>query len=346
MRFIAFGLIFESEIPVLDLSCGDGDPQVTVRLDRVEKPTCGIGPQRAFVTGPGEFRAFFRGVGTFLVRQGREILVEPEADAEEALVQLYLLGPVFAILLHQRGLLVLHASAVSIDGSVVGFAGEKGWGKSTTAAALNAKGHPLVADDILAIVPGAGGKPMVQPGIPCFKLWPDAAAAAFSDDPGTLARVHSQIDKRVRYARTACGPEPLPLRCVYVLDGGTHLKSVPLVPTAALMALVRHTYLSRIMKYLDGRDENFRQCAQLVSQVSIRALKRPKNLDALTNIVELVAAEASSDRRTSDNASLISFRMEYRCRPDEKHTGKASRPVKPRIPKRVFGRSQTQPATK
>ena len=136
--------------------------------------------------------------------------------------------------MHQRGLLVLHASVVSFDGVAVGFLGERGWGKSTTAAALNARGHALVADDILAIQTGSDGVPMAQPGPPHFKLWPEAAAASFGDDPDQLKRLHSQVEKRTRFATNALR-KPLPLSHLYVLDRGEELEVVPVAPAEALV---------------------------------------------------------------------------------------------------------------
>ena len=304
MRFVAYGLTIESEFSVSNLACGYGEPQVIVRLGRVEKPHCAADAFRASVISPGEFRLYWRGVGTYLIRQGREIFIEPEPGTEEALIQLYLLGPAMAYLLHQRELLVLHASVVSINGFVVGFLGEKGWGKSTTAAALNAKGHALVADDLLAILPDDDGIPMVQPGPAHFKLWPEAAAASFGDDPAALARLHSQIEKRARVANTAFLDEPLPLRHLYILDRGSQLESVPMAPAEALLALVRHSYLSAIMKSLGGLDENFRQCARLARQISVSFLKRPSDLNALGDIVSLVEEEAARRQNSVDCHAL------------------------------------------
>jgi hypothetical protein len=271
----------------------DNDPQVIVRLAKVEKPACEAEAERASEFQPGDYRIYWRGVGTYQIREGREILIEPEPGVEESIIHLFLVGPALAYLLHQRGLLVLHASVVSINGFVVGFLGEKGWGKSTTAAALNAKGHPLVADDLLAVMPGRDGTPMVLPGPPHFKLWPEAAAAAFGDDPESLVRLHSRVEKRARPANSGLLDVPVPLRHLYILDRGTQLESVPLAPAEALLALVRHTYLSGLMKPLGGMDENFRQCVQLTRQVSVSFLKRSSDLNALGDIVSLIEEEAA-----------------------------------------------------
>jgi len=292
-RVVAYGLSIQSEILLPEAPATRAAPQVIVRLGKVEKPFGEADAERTYAIDREQFRVYWRGVGTFLIRLGCEVVIEPETDVEEAVLRLYLLGPALGILLHQRGFLVLHSSVVSIGSTVVGFLGEKGWGKSTTAAALNARGHPLVADDVLAVLPYTHCAPMVQPGLPHFKLWPEAVAASFGEDPSTLIRLHSKVEKRIREANSDVGQEPMSLGRLYILDRGLTLESIPMTSSAALLAIIRHSYLSHHMQALCGAQENFLQCSRLVQTVPVHRLRRPPNLNALDEIAQLVESDVS-----------------------------------------------------
>jgi hypothetical protein len=102
-----------------------------------------------------------KGVADFEIRGGRQIRVWPAAGATQKDVEIFLLGPVWATLCHQRRLLPLHASAIVTGLGITAFIGHSGAGKSTTAALFNTLGYELIADDILPVsfnqksIPGA-----------------------------------------------------------------------------------------------------------------------------------------------------------------------------------------------
>ena len=93
-------------------------------------------------------------------------------------VGLFLFGSPWAALALQRGLLPLHASAVSRAGAVHAFTGGSGAGKSTLAAALGGYGLPFFTDDVLLLDPASDG---AEAGAGCYgsaglKLFPGAVA--------------------------------------------------------------------------------------------------------------------------------------------------------------------------
>jgi hypothetical protein len=146
------------------------------KIDWVPAEACGPA-DRAIQIDHGSIHYYWPGVGKFWARGGCEILVETVPGVEEHVVRLFLLGAVMAAVLHQRGLLLLHASALKVDGKAVIFMGEKGRGKSTLAASIQQdRNHEMLADDIVAVDFSGSSEGVVLPGFPQFKLWPDAIA--------------------------------------------------------------------------------------------------------------------------------------------------------------------------
>ncbi len=106
-----------------------------------------------------------------LVSDGRAIEVQIEASADPGDCVLFLLGTCFAILLHQRRRVVLHASAVAVGDRAMLFCGVSGAGKSTMAAMLGQRGYPLLNDDVCNLSPLSNGEYAVYPDGRMLKLW-------------------------------------------------------------------------------------------------------------------------------------------------------------------------------
>lgn len=274
----AYGLSLRSAVPLPAAAPdGGGAALVHVHRARLGRVTAELqAASRNAWAGAGEARLRIPGAGTFLVRGGREILFDPDRDADDVLLQLAILGPALAALLQQRGCLVLHASAVGRAGGAAGFVGACGAGKSTMAAALHERGWTLLADDILA-VRLEGGAPRVLPGVPQLKLWPDAVTA-LGGDPDLLPRVDPRYEKRVR-ATSADAParSELPLTRLYILGRGDVPGIEPLAPPEAFLQLVAHAYGAPWLHASAGAD-GFRRRAELVRRVPIRRLRRPPDL--------------------------------------------------------------------
>jgi hypothetical protein len=150
-----------------------------------------------------------------LVENGSEVTVElaPGANLTEA--RAILMGPVQAVLWHQRGLLPLHASVVRVNGRALALAGPSGVGKSTLAAMLALKGHDVMADDI-CIIEAANGTE-VLPSTPQLRLWRDALehfGIAVDGLPRALARSEKYLIEGGEWGET----EPRRLAAVVLLS--------------------------------------------------------------------------------------------------------------------------------
>src|SRR5262245_40200779 len=138
--YSAYGLGIQSEISLPELPPARGNSDVWIRFGTAKWPglTQAGKPYSFFLDGTDIYLSW-HDAGVFLVRGGQEIIVDPLPGVNEAVIRLFLTGAL-AMILHQRGVLVIHASVVAISGqSAVAFLGERGWGKSTMAAALHSQ---------------------------------------------------------------------------------------------------------------------------------------------------------------------------------------------------------------
>lgn len=298
--YTAYGLGIHSTLPLPELqTLAEVGADVVIEIENLNwSPPETICSGSYFQMTAKEAYLFWERVGAFLVRDGKEIIVDPLPGVEERIIRLPLLGAVLAVLLHQRGFLVLHASAVAINGGVVAFLGEKGQGKSTMAASLYARGHTMMADDVVALDFGGTESPIVLPGFPQFKLWPEAAASSLGDDPETLPQLHPQVEKRARRVADRFSQRPLPLRRIYVLSEGPAPQIKPLQPQIAIVQLIANSYSARFGKQLLQGVEaysHFHQCMSLAKNLPVCCLDRPRSLSLLPNVAELVEEDLAGD---------------------------------------------------
>jgi hypothetical protein len=295
-HYVAYGLGIRSALPLPELMSqiaphGALSGEIAVRLGPVRRS-----PPQVDAAGFGfwatadEACHFVEKVGAFLVRGGREIVVDPVPGVEERLLRLSLLGPAMALLLHQRGLLVLHASVVARRGEAVAFLGNNGWGKSTIAGALYAKGYDVVADDVAAIGIDPGG-PIVFPGFPQLKLWPEAATL-LGETPERLPVLHPGFDKRGWHVGRGFSTEGRRLERVYVLAQGPAPALEPLEPRQAWLELMRNWYGNRFGRGLlqtgGSAALHLRQCVALASRVPMHRLRRSGGPSTLLHLADLV----------------------------------------------------------
>jgi len=169
----------------------------------------------------------------------------------------YLLGPVCGLLLRLRGVTSLHASAIEIGGRAVLVCGPAAAGKSTTAAALAARGHRVLADDVSALDARADGV-YVRPAYPQLKLWPDAARALYGDDAELPALTPNWEKRYLELGGALYQPHPLPVDAVYVLAGREDEDAPRLEPVEgpqAVLTLVANTYMGWLPdRAAQGRD--------------------------------------------------------------------------------------------
>ncbi|PSB09541.1 hypothetical protein C7B62_12675 [Pleurocapsa sp. CCALA 161] len=273
----AYGLIIKSETTLLASVKHDGKPDVIVTIKNLKKYSLNYFKDQNHLLGK------LPGVGEFLIRNGQEIIINPEVGISENVLCPCILGSAMVVLLQQRGFLVLHASCVLVEGGAIAFLGSSGSGKSTIASALHREGYGVLTEDVMAINTKVNPY-LVIPSFPSIKLRSDSAEA-LGFDRGTLSPLHPLTQKRVHQLGHGFVNQPYPLKRIYVLAHGDRNKITLFSPQNAFMELVRHTRAVQALKHQELEQVHFQQCANLVSNIPIFKLERKFVLSELPELV-------------------------------------------------------------
>ena len=282
------------ELPLIQHERATPHP-VTIRLGDVSNHLPGaveVDPD-CFAT-PSQYFLRIHGTARYLVTNGREIVVSPEAGANPLDVRAWLLGNIFVALCHQRGLLPLHACAVSsepVNGrqGVAAFLARSGQGKSSLAAHLAQRGLRVLADDVCLIDPTPAGEILVTPSTPWLKLWRNSLQNLGREAEG-LERVLSEHDKYRLPLEAAWKREPI--RKLVFLESNEEsssairIEEVPRVKAVPL--LMNLTHQAYVLEATGQLQESFLRCSRVLSQARAYRLIRPWGLDHLQSTADAV----------------------------------------------------------
>jgi len=224
----------------------------------------------------------------FLVKAGREIIVEQTDPNLANIFQLFVLGFCMGATLQQRGTLSLHGNTLARDHHSIMVAGVSGAGKSTLTLALLQQGYRLVADDLSPITLTPQNQPAVQPGYPRLKLWAETCQK-FGIDSQKLTRIRPEIDKFSYPVTQQFCTELLPLKTIYLLlpEARDTVVIEPLTGIKKLQELQSHFYGARLPFTLAQKiwPNLLTQITTLAQQIRVCLVRRPIEgfqIDALT----------------------------------------------------------------
>jgi hypothetical protein len=169
---------------------------------------------------------------------GVELLCEPDpANPNWASIVASQALPLAATV---RGLEVMHASGVVIDGSAVLIAGPPGAGKSSLAAALLRSGRRLLSDDAVALRL-TKGLLVAHPGSVVLQLRPAEDRRLSTDERAALGRMTSQSEGKHRYVGAEV-PDAAPLGSLFLLERSTEQPAVERLAAVDPFELIGSTF--------------------------------------------------------------------------------------------------------
>lgn len=299
-RYKAYGLRVNSEICIPELLPSSHDTEdVRIRYGSVRRPNFSGSDERARAERTPEGHTYYiKNIGGVCVEDGSVITMEPHPGSEEKGFRFLISGIALGLLLHQRGYTTLHASAVSVKDRAVGFIGQKGMGKSTTAAAFHNDGRPILTDDLL-VLDTRNERVTSRPGFPNLKLYPESLSSSLNEDPERVPKIDPEGTKRSFSAKAGFMDRCQELGCLYVLDYERAESNTdsPLPYTEkikgseACAALVSNAYVPRLLPEEGVSSWFLNQCAEVIRRVPVRRLVRSPTLEDLPKIVSLIEDE-------------------------------------------------------
>lgn len=253
------------------------------------------------VAQDGTIQIGLAGVGRYRLENGRRVVLAPAEGADLAATRVFLFGSVLGMLCHQRGLLPLHAAAVTIEGRVVALAGTSGAGKSTLCARLVQRGHRLITDDLCIIDPHEPSGPVLRPFGFSVKLRRDSLEQLGLDPQQLILNRRGQSKYLLPVSRPVAETEaPIRLEKVLILRTGLpheadHVEWMSGFDRFAY--LIEHVYRRRAAAALGRNAALFRDAARITGSGGARlgVFRRRKqfdHLDAQATLIEGIATAA------------------------------------------------------
>ena len=231
-------------------------------------------------------------VADFEISDGRQICVWPAAGAKQKDIEIFLFGPAWATLCHQRGMLPLHASAIVTGTGIIGFAGHSGAGKSTTAALLNSLGYQLAADDILPVRFNQNSIPGAWPYLRRLKLHREPIAElAFT--PTEMVSETLDKERYFVYPKHAADDKWSRLQRVYLLEIDPTCSDVAIeriTGAEAVRTLIDQTYHFKFILDSGRVRDHLALCAYLASRIAVYRLRRSPSVRAGIELGSIICA--------------------------------------------------------
>jgi hypothetical protein len=199
--------------------------------------------------------------------------------------------------LAQNDQLVLHASAVAIDGSGIAFLGVSKQGKSTITSAFCSLGGALLTDDSLLLRVQPDDIYCV-PSYPGVRLWPDSVSGLF--EKGAIAKPMlpnldkyrlSAADNRISFAISS-----VPLKKIYLLDPyypnscSTDIACIPLNIVESFKPILESSFRLDIANQEKIRNE-FESISRVIAKVPMARLKYPYGYSFLQAIHQVILTD-------------------------------------------------------
>ena len=277
-HYHVFGLRIRSVLPLQGLVPSPPHP-ADVEIDFGPVPHIADAPAGYHVTDGGTLLTV-SDVGRYWIEGGSRITLSPDPAASDRNVRVFLLGSALGAILHQRGLVPLHANAVEIAGKAVAFMGHSGAGKSTMAAWFLDRGRAVLTDDVCVVEQQEGG-PVAHRGLVRLRLWREALERTGRETSEDSRSFDDQDKFDVAMPADRLAPATLPLGAAVLLRRAEDdvFACRRLRGVEAVRALMENVYRGGYADLSGGAPKLLATCAALAARTPVLEVARAWGFD-------------------------------------------------------------------
>lgn len=277
-HYRVFGLLVRSPLPLPGLvPAPSGEADVEIAYG--DMPSIVEASPGYHIVGHGTLLTV-PDVGRYWIEDGRRITLAPVPSASPRNVRVFLLGSALGAILHQRGLVPLHANAVEIGGRAVAFMGRSGAGKSTLAAWFLDRGRAVLTDDV-CVVEQRDGQPIAHRGLVRLRLWREALERSGREAEEAARSFDDQDKFDVAMPADRHAPPTLPLGAAVLLarseDDAFAVRR--LRGAEAVRTLMENVYRGGYADRSGGGGRLLAACAAIASRAPVLEVSRAWGLD-------------------------------------------------------------------
>lgn len=297
-KYFGFGLNIASEIEMPELVPADFEVHdILISIGTVPDSVSEeeVFSKWFFSLGKSEYILKIKDIARYYAKDGNTIIIQPDANVEADLksVRVFLLGSVMGVVLHQRGRLPMHASAISKDGQLILFMGDSGAGKSTLLANLVKSGYNAFTDDICILdnadnttVKGAAAYPLI-------KLWGDAVKLVDEEMFNTDYNLRPNLQKYGQFFHDKFDKRELPVSKLFILNPSNlvnELTCKELSGIEAFKAVEKQAYRYRLLTGNTMRPKHFAIISALLQNAPVYEITRPAQSQTAKQVLDTIKA--------------------------------------------------------
>lgn len=302
-KVFGFVLRCEYEIRQLLLVETDGEYDLDIIFEQVPKEVLAeIGDEKTapYCRWNKDYIWFRNSFAYFAVYRSGKMVIQNNSNSEILFLLQFVLGYGISVFAHLKGLIALHCGSVSVNGKAVAITGASGAGKSTITTGLLEDGARMLSDDVIAVgyLPEKPGEVYVFPAFPQQKLCRDAAVQrGYSLED--LIYIDPEKDKFAVDRRDIFLSEPQRLHTLFLLqwyDGEDEtykeFKNQILCSKVEgfekVNVIVNSLFLGMMLDAMGLPAEQFQVCVDLASEVNICLIQRPKGVDTMEQVKQII----------------------------------------------------------